>query len=66
MEKQREFEREAATRRVHANGESIGLPIASFDVVSFVFVIHECPLNAIRGLLKEDEAIIYINCVTIH
>ncbi|CAK9259820.1 unnamed protein product [Sphagnum jensenii] len=38
---------------VHANGESTGLPAASFDIVSLAFVIHECPQHAIKNLLKE-------------
>ncbi|KAJ7541969.1 hypothetical protein O6H91_10G083500 [Diphasiastrum complanatum] len=38
---------------IHANGEATGLPPASFDVVSFAYVIHECPQQATKALLQE-------------
>lgn len=45
--------REKPIRWLHAKGEDTGLPAASFDVVSFAYVIHECPQHATIGLLKE-------------
>lgn len=45
--------REKPIKWIHANGEATGLPSASFDIVSFSFVMHECPETAIKGLLKE-------------
>lgn len=40
-------------RWLHAKGEETGLPSASFDIVSFTYVIHECPQTASVALLKE-------------
>ncbi|EFJ11155.1 hypothetical protein SELMODRAFT_126718 [Selaginella moellendorffii] len=37
----------------HANGEHTGFPSCTFDIVSIAYVIHECPVHATKGLLKE-------------
>ncbi|KAJ0112529.1 hypothetical protein Patl1_02420 [Pistacia atlantica] len=38
---------------IHANGEDTGLPSKSYDLISFSYVLHECPERAIIGLLRE-------------
>ncbi|MCO5554681.1 hypothetical protein L7F22_008214 [Adiantum nelumboides] len=45
--------REKPIRWVHALGENTQLPAASFDIVSLAYVIHECPQDATKALLKE-------------
>ncbi|RDX72607.1 Transcription factor bHLH30 [Mucuna pruriens] len=40
-------------RWIHANGEDTGLPSKSFDLVSFAFVLHECPTRVIVNLARE-------------
>uniref|UniRef100_A0A7N0VEH8 Methyltransferase domain-containing protein n=1 Tax=Kalanchoe fedtschenkoi TaxID=63787 RepID=A0A7N0VEH8_KALFE len=51
-EKQRE-PRKNPIRWLHAKGEDTGLPSKSFDLLSFAFVLHECPNRAIVALMKE-------------
>ncbi|MCO5574972.1 hypothetical protein L7F22_028769 [Adiantum nelumboides] len=45
--------REKPIRWVHALGENTQLPAASFDIVSLAYVMHECPQDATKALLKE-------------
>ncbi|CAI7892200.1 unnamed protein product [Closterium sp. NIES-53] len=45
-------------RWVHALGEDTHMPSDSFDLVSFAFVFHECPPDAIRGLLAEAKRLL--------
>ncbi|KAI5065216.1 hypothetical protein GOP47_0019911 [Adiantum capillus-veneris] len=45
--------REKPIHWVHALGENTGLRAQSFDIVSLAYVIHECPQDATKGLLKE-------------
>eukprot|EP00897_Mesotaenium_endlicherianum_P002495 jgi/Mesen1/2273/ME000154S01444 len=45
-------------RWVHALGEDTGLPSASFDLISLAYVMHECPSDANRALLKEAKRLL--------
>ncbi|CAI5463792.1 unnamed protein product [Closterium sp. Yama58-4] len=45
-------------RWVHALGEDTDMPSNSFDLISFAFVFHECPPDAIRGLLAESKRLL--------
>lgn len=46
-------ERKNPINWVHANGEETGLPSKSFDLVTIVYVLHECPTKAIINLVRE-------------
>ena len=43
---------------VHGKGEDTGMADGSVDVVSLAFVIHECPEDATRALMKEAARIL--------
>lgn len=42
----------------HSLAEKTGLPAESVDVVSVCFVIHECPVSAIEGIIKEAKRLL--------
>lgn len=50
--------RRPPVRWLHALGEDTKLPVASFDMVSFAFMIHECPEVAIRALFREAKRLL--------
>ncbi|XP_031478086.1 uncharacterized protein LOC116249096 [Nymphaea colorata] len=52
-EKQRPARKSGMIRWIHAKGEDTGLPSASFDIVNFAYVMHECPQRATIALFKE-------------
>jgi ubiquinone/menaquinone biosynthesis C-methylase UbiE len=39
-------------------GEATGFPDASWDLVAYNFVIHECPQQAIRDFVTESRRIL--------
>ncbi|KAL3699931.1 hypothetical protein R1sor_017953 [Riccia sorocarpa] len=43
---------------VHGNAESSNLPSKSFDIVTIAFMLHECPQNAARNILKEAHRLL--------
>ncbi|KAL2651907.1 hypothetical protein R1flu_020035 [Riccia fluitans] len=45
--------RRKSIRFVHGNAESTNLPSKSFDIVTVAFLLHECPRDASRNILKE-------------
>jgi ubiquinone/menaquinone biosynthesis C-methylase UbiE len=45
-------------RYVHGLGEACGLPDDSIDLVSYQFVVHECPEAAIRAQLAEARRVL--------
>ena len=58
--KRRDEGQPGAERRrwVHGLGEATGMADDSVDVVSLAFVIHECPEDATRALMKEAARIL--------
>lgn len=64
QQKEREREREAQKNKnstdfrpirwIHGMGEDTGLPEESFDLVSFAYLMHECPSSVTRAMLCES------------
>ena len=50
-------------RYMHAKGEASRLPSASFDLIASTFVIHECPPDAIWGIVAEAYRLARSNAV---
>ncbi|MEW5301780.1 MAG: hypothetical protein WDW36_004618 [Sanguina aurantia] len=42
----------------HASIEECALPSASYDLLNFTFVIHECPADAIRGFIAQSKRLL--------
>ncbi|KAF5825902.1 S-adenosyl-L-methionine-dependent methyltransferase [Dunaliella salina] len=58
---ERRHEREGGTRRVHYmhdKAENSVLETSSVDLMSFQFVMHECPGDAITNLVKESARVV--------
>lgn len=49
---------EKRIRYVHGIAENSGYPAASWDMVAFQFVIHECPQQTIRDFIAEAKRIV--------
>lgn len=43
---------------LHALGEDTGLPDASFDMVSYAFVVHECPDVVTKAFFREAKRLL--------